>query len=270
MSTPLCTTMRAAMAQSRKCRCPDKSLPHCDGIESPPGLCSVFKLANDRDIRFNWAYGLEGLQASEAVYQAKQTNIEHNIEEQGNILRKQEPGSREPGSHQRLDLDDVSWKNMQWCLLSPDGRPSGQFAHTHIKRQDLALEGYKPRPLIGGDKFYGTLPPAVTDIVPIYMDRFMNPDLLLLLLLIVLLTVLGLLVYTSRQWARKCLIRKAVKKRMTREALEDSDPFKGTGFESWSADPNEKWKALVPIYEAENYCMKEYRKKLGMPPGPNC
>ena len=26
-----------------------------------------------------------------------------------------------------------------------------------------------------------------------------------------------------------------------------------------------KWKALVPAYEARGYCMKEYRKRLGMP-----
>jgi len=80
---------------------------------------------------------------------------------------------------------DIAWNDFTRCLWNPDGQPGGPHGNTYFERNDLASIGYQPRPILGGAVLQGQFP-RLTNAVPIWMDRFVNPDLAILVLIVAL------------------------------------------------------------------------------------
>ncbi len=254
----VCDVVRDAVAQSHLCACPNDKLPQCKGVTKAPPKCSVFHVAKLQDTKFKWKYTLDPLKAQ------KLSQIDKDIEKDA-ITLKLIYGIE-------LSPEDLEWWKMQRCLINKKtGAKGGQFANKYLERQDLELLGYSPTPIIGGDFMFTALPDKVLRTIPVAWDRFLNPAMMIFFLIILLCVIFGIFYVLVRNTLRRKQKSKQHQMEIKRFIKEkEQDPYIHTSFESWPADPNKEWKDLIPVYEAQGYCMADYRKKLGMPPGPNC
>lgn len=260
----VCDMVRDALAAAPACGCPNPNKPQCKGVSGPPPECSVFKLATHRDIEFDWQYDPASLFSSSerTTRQKKLADIEGDI--------KADEATLEGKYGTSAPVGDVSWWRMQRCLINTDGKPGGNFGHKYVGRQDMQAAGYAPYPLVGGSTLETQAPVALTNAVPVLMDRGLNADLMVIVIFVLLVIIFAVLMYKAYKWSQDEPARKAAAKAAERTKREASDPFKGTSFESWPTDPNEKWRALIPVYEAQGYDMCAYRKRLGMPLKGHC
>jgi len=165
---------------------------------------------------------------------------------------------------------DITWNDFTECLWSPDGSRGGPHGNEYFERNDLRSLGYQPQPLFGAAALEGQLPRALTEPVPIWVDHAFNPDLAVIVIFGLLIVVFAALMYSAYRWTLKAPERKAAAETAWRAEKEKHDPYRNTKFPSYPGDPNSKWEALIPVYEAEGYDMCSYRKKLGMPLGKRC
>jgi hypothetical protein len=165
---------------------------------------------------------------------------------------------------------DLTWNDLTECLWNPDGSPGGTHNNKYFKRDDLTTLGYQPQPVLGAATLEGKLPSTLTGRVPIWVDHAFNPDLAVIIIFAFLIIIFAVLMYNAYKWTKMAPEREAAAKAARRTEMEAHDPYKGTPFESYPADPNSKWEALIPVYEAQGYCMEAYRKKLGMPVTDHC
>lgn len=138
-------------------------------------------------------------------------------------------------------LADVAFHDLTRCL-SDEPSPSGKVGY--IGRAELAgVLGYRPRPAFGVDGsgaplLAGVFPAKVTDLVPVSVDRFVGPDLAVVLFVLFLaLVAVALVVSVRRTQAKKARQQGVVA----------------------------TWKGMVPLYEAEGRDMGAYRRAFGMP-----
>jgi hypothetical protein len=260
----MCDMVRDAMAAQPQCGCPDPNKPQCKGITNPPIACSVFNLASHRDVEFQWQYDPTSLfsDTQRKLREKKLADIEGDIQKDEELLQTQY-GAAAP-------VDQISWWRMQRCLMSPNGQPGGNFKHKYVGRQDMETAGYTPYPLFGGSMFEGDIPAQISNALPVYVDRIINSDLMIIIIFVLLVAIFAILIYKAYEWDQGEPAREAAVKAAQLVKDESKDPYRGTSFKSWPTDPNEKWKTLIPVYEAQGYCMKDYRKKLNMQPGPEC
>ncbi len=256
MSTPTkCDIIRAGAAARMRSGV-------CTG-EAPPPDCYVTDLATKRDMYLRTKYSPVGLLSGTArdirnkELAILQTSLDLDL---AHIREKY--GAAAPAQ--------ISWNDFTDCLWNPDGSPGGPYGNQYYGRADLASLGYQPQPLVGATAFQGQLPPKLTNAIPIWVDRILNPDLAVVFLFVLLVAVFAILVYRSYVWTQHAPERARAAKEALRVEKEKDDPYRGTSFESYPADPNAKWQQLIPRYEKEGYCMESYRKKWGMPVSDHC
>ena len=195
----------------------------CGGKSQKP-QCRVTDLANKKDALFQTQYGFPskmGRQARAATLKV----LRRDVEESEKAIAD---GYSDRGAE--AQLDKVAWKKFPSCLWNADGSGGGLHKHKYFDRQDLAELGYTPRPAFGGKALEGRLPKKLTALVPVWMDRAVNPDLAVVLVFAFLVLVFAALFYGAYRTEQ----RKA--------GLED----------------------VVAQYEAEGRDMCGYRKKHGL------
>ena len=229
----------------------------CSG-SSPAPDCFVTDLASKRDMYFQTKYSPSGLVSSTArAVRNQQLGILSSdiAADDGRIRAKYGPDA--PA--------DISWNDFTSCLWHADGSRGGPHGNRYFTREDLVSLGYQPRPLFGAAALEGQLPRGLTDPVPVWVDRALNPDLAVILIFVILVVVFAVLMLNAYRWTQRAPDREMAAKKAWRAKMEEHDPYRYSAFPSYPSDPNAKWKALVPIYEAEGYDMCSYRKRLGMP-----
>jgi hypothetical protein len=235
----------------------------CDGA-TPQTDCSVMALLAKKDMYIQTKYDPSGLVSK--TDRLVRTKVLSNLQGDINTLTDQIQsrfGKEVPAS-------DLSWGSLTECLLNPDGSPGGGFGNKYYRRNDLESLGYQPRPALGAATLQGKIPAKLTQAIPVWMDHVVNPDLAVILVFAILIIIFGVLMYNAYNWQKGAPAREAAAKTARQAKMEESDPYKGTAFESYPSDPDTKWKSLIPIYEAQGYCMEAYRKKLGMPVTDSC
>lgn len=163
---------------------------------NPPGECSVTDLATRRDIYTQTKYAPENLLTAGArlVREKELSVLRRGIEDDAAKVR----AALGPGAP-----TDVSWGDFTACLWNASGAPGGGRLAKYFGRQDLEAMGYQPRPALGGSALEGRLPAAVTDRVPVGLDRALNPDLAVVVVLAFLLAVFGGLLWRAHAVAKK-------------------------------------------------------------------
>ena len=94
----------------------------------------------------------------------------------------------------------ITWPDFLRCLVSETGDKIMQANGRYFNREYLYYLGYEPRPLIGGSFLLGTLPRALTGLVPLQADVFMNADLTALFGIVLLVVVAAILVWRKRKY----------------------------------------------------------------------
>lgn len=263
---------RRALDESSKCNCPAEGNAACVGVLEPPASCLVGQLAHIQDLLFAHKYRVDFKTPAEAR-RAEVADIEEDVKHlEGQVAAAFPDCCAAPGAGKpTVRGSDFQYWKMQRCLLFPDGTkaPGGQ---RYVSRETLKAQlRYAPKPLIHVKALDGKLAPQYTDLVPIMADRVMNPELVLVVILLVLIGVVWGLLSSVSKWKRAKYFQGIRDRDAAIEAAEAADPWRyETGTPSFTVDPNDKWRLLVPQYEAQGYCMKEYRRKLGMPEGPDC
>lgn len=235
----------------------------CAG-SSPPPECYVMDLATKRGMYIQTQYSPSGLVSGTArgIRNKELSIIQNDIDADVQALQTKY-GADAP-------TDGITWDALTECLWNPDGSPGGPNRNKHFKRDDLTALGYQPQPVLGAATLEGKMPRTLTSAVPIWMDHAFNPDLAVIIIFAFLLGIFAALMYNAYKWTKKAPEREAAAKAAWRKKMEAHDPYRGTPFESYPADPDSKWKALIPVYEAQGYCMEAYRQKLGMPVTDHC
>lgn len=250
-----CDILRAGAAATM-------SASACSG--SPPQAdCAVMQLLAKKDMYIQTKYSPSGLASGTARdIRTKELSII-----QGDIDALTAQIQAKYGKDAPVDL---TWNDLTECLWNSDGGPGGTHNNKYFKRDDLMTLGYQPQPALGAATLEGKLPSTLTGGVPIWVDHALNPDLAVIIIFAFLIIIFAVLMYNAYKWTQKAPEREAAAKAAWRTEMEAHDPYKGTSFESYPADPDSKWKTLIPVYEAEGYCMEAYRKKLGMPVTDHC
>jgi len=250
-----CDILRAGAAATM-------SASACSG-SSPQADCAIMQLLAKKDMYIQTKYSPSGLASGTARdIRTKELSI---LQGDINALTKQIQDKY--GASAPVDL---TWDDLTECLLHPDGSRGGGHNNKYFERNDLTSLGYQPQPVVGAATLEGKLPATLTQGVPVWMDHAVNPDLAVILIFALLVIIFAVLMYTASKWEKKAPARTASAKAAWRTKMEAHDPYKGTAFESYPSDPDAKWKALIPVYEAQGYCMEAYRKKLGMPVTDHC
>lgn len=267
-----CDIARDALKNANLCVCgPGVDLeenPQCKGVAAPPATCAALQLARNNDLYFNWQYAPGNVldSTNSVLRKAKLANLGAIIEKNKQDVRAQ--------YGQDAPVDDFTFWRMQRCLENASGTP-GLSGNTYIDRYSLQTNAeYKPPHLIGGETLTGRLPNSVTSAVPVMMDRLMNPTLLLVVILVILIAVvLGLMRGVSK-WKSGSYQRRIAAKVDTEKRLQENNPYAYLGDDMFQVNKADEIRLKVPQYEAEGYCMKAYRQKLGMPMPdggyPNC
>jgi hypothetical protein len=111
--------------------------------------------------------------AKKAGRALKVANLEAMVESEGAKVQK---GFGVPAS-----VAEITWPDFEGCLWNADGSPDYQGARYMVRSGLESRANYQPDPLVGGAHLAGLFPPQVTDaLVPMALDRFLNPGLALL------------------------------------------------------------------------------------------
>jgi hypothetical protein len=257
MATPRsvskCDVLRAGAAVAMRANA-------CAG-DAPEVDCYVTDTATKRDMLFRTKYSPAGLLSGSAVRNKELEVLQGDIAANSSRLRSKY-GDAAPVN--------AGWVDFTRCLWNADGSRGGPHGNVFFDRDDLVALGYQPQPLFAVSALKGRLPSSLTRRVPVWFDRIFDPDLAVVFLFLVVAALLVTILFKVHRWSKGKVAREAAAKEFTRRRLEASDPFRGTRFESFPADPDDRWRRLVPAYEAEGYCMEDYRKKLGMPVTSRC
>lgn len=253
----VCEITRQAVREAPQCACPNDKLIACRDVAVAPDSCTVFKIAEYQEKLFNEQYSPG---KSSTVRKATLTNLATDIKSQEQILQD--------AFGKGISASDCQYWKMQRCLSNANGSKNG-FGRTYIGRQELETVGYAPAPIIHASFLDQKLPPNLTDLVPIMVDRVMNPELAIVVILVIIIGILWALIASVSKWKKGAYARNIRRRDKEIEQKEASDPWKFMS-PTYVEDPNDKWRLLIPQYEAQGYCMEAYRKKLGMPEGPKC
>jgi len=231
---------------------------------SPSSECYIIDLATKRDMYIQTKYNPAGLISGTAQdARNKELSILQNDIDTDIKMIQSKYGANAP-------TDNITWNTLTECLWNSNGSSGGPNRNKYFKRNDLTALGYQPQPILDVTVFENKLPASFTDKIPIWMDHIFNPGFAVIIIFAFLLLVFTIIMYTAYEWTKNTPVREASAKTAWRKKMEKNDPYKGTPFESYPSDPNSKWKALVPIYEAQGYCMEDERIKLGMPVTDHC
>jgi len=272
-----CDLLRRAAQDANKCGCklPPKedTRAQCQGLSRLPSSCDYWALAGRRDQLFKVQYGLDSLpwadSATKKAYQLTIQNLQSDISMIEAKLKASFPKITD------ADLADVGYWKTQRCLLDSTGqtRHNAMTGETqkYYGRRELQEAGYQPDPLVKlAVPASLKMPQQVTGLVPVLADRLAAPEYVVLLLLLVLVVAAIALGVSANRWKKDKYLR-AIRKREDRiEEYEAHDPWAKLGMPALQLDPNDKLREMVPQYEKQGYCMTQYRKKLGMPLGPQC
>jgi hypothetical protein len=255
--------MCAALAAS-----PQKPIPAgctIGGVTPPAAACLVAGTANTRMKLFDEQYSPANL-FEDAADKAARTLIEKNyltgIQATETALAAAYPGAA-PGA------TAVSWPDFELCLWNKTGARGGSNNNIYYKRNDLMQMGMQPSYPLGGAFAENTIwkSGAAPSPVPVSVDHVMNPDLFAFLMFALLVIIFAVLIWSAWKSAKKAPYLAQQKKDAERQRLEESDPFKGTAFESYP-DPQAKCRAYVDSMEQQGYDMSYYRTQCGLPAKP--
>lgn len=268
-SLNVCDIARDALSKSNQCVCDgseaSKTKAQCtvDGklITEPPASCSVLTLASRRDLYFKTQYDPATALKGGSLRKKILANIGADIELEEKKV-KQAYGDDAP-------VDDISYWRMQRCLVNKDGT-RGTFNNRYVNRETLEEKSsYAPQPAIGASFLKGRIPAKLTNLLPVLTDRLMDPSLMVVVLLIIMLIILWVLI-TKAIAGKRAKYMSTVRSRVDKVKEENLDnPFAYLG-DSYEESKSDDLRLKIPEYEARGYCMAAYRKKLGMPSGPNC
>lgn len=256
-----CAIVRDALAKGPRCDCTGADLPQCrvGGVlmTSPPASCKVLDLAATRDQYFQTQYSPLDLASSDGKVTRDAT-----LRDLGYAIAKSEAELRQAYGAD-APVGAISYWRMQQCLADESGRRVA--GRKYLGREDLVRDGnYAGKPLLGGAALAGRMPAGLVRMVPVLGDRLMGPELLLLVILLVLVGISwGLAASVARQG--RGAYRRSLEARLA--AARRAPPAGGPAAAALVVD---KQRAKVFDYEAQGYCMRDYRKKLGMPPGQAC
>lgn len=158
-----------------------------------------------------------------------------------------------------------SWFDISSCMIKPDGSPAGSDNTRYPTRKDLVLLGYKPNPIIGTTALTGKVPQWSPPLIPIWMDRIMQPELAVVVIFVLLVIIFAAIIYSAYRWAKGASTRAAIARNKMLIEYEDTDPYRGTAFPSWP-DPNKKIRQYIEAQERAGHNMDAYRKKYDLPP----
>jgi len=162
----------------------------------------------------------------------------------------------------------IGWPDFEECLWTPSGAKSGPFNNVYFGRDDLQTFGMAPTYPIGGTFAQGAIwkPPKASP-VPVAVDYVMNPDLAVILIFALLVIIFAVLLYRAYKDTKAAPFKAQQRKDLERQRLEETDPYRGTAFESYP-DPQARCRTYVESMEAQGYDMSYYRKQCGLPDKP--
>jgi hypothetical protein len=252
-----CDIIRDAMHAQADGKCADPN--------TPPPECVAMGLATQRDMYFRTQYDPSTLLSKDKrlvrtkTLQALQTGI---TDKEQQLRAKYGPNAPV----------NIAWRDFPLCLWNKDGSKYGAFGNKYIKRDDMNLAGYKPQPLAGGQALAGsflkkpnTNPPISTSPMPVWLDRVLNPNLMLIFIFVLLVIIFAVLVYKAQQWKKKAPERTQAAYDKERDTFEKDDPYRGSKFESYP-DPTKQVRQYIELQEASGYDMAAYRKMYSLPP----
>lgn len=270
-----CDLLRRSMRDANKCVCkpPPKKDPRaqCQGLTKLPDSCLFWELANRRDQLFKMQYSFDSVpwadEVTKKAYTLKLQDMHSGIAHIEAKLKLAFPDITDE------DLAGVEYWKLQRCFLNDGGMPRHNAmtgtSRKYFGRADLQSAGYVPDSVVDlAVPSVLKMPQQVTDMMPVLGDRLAAPEYVILMILLVLTAVaiaLGVSVYRRKGGKHA---RGPGKRGKTSESRGTSDPWANMGMTL--DDPDDKLRELVPQYESRGYCMTQYRKKLGMPPGPPC
>jgi hypothetical protein len=158
-----------------------------------------------------------------------------------------------------------SWFDISNCKINADGSPGGHDLTRYPTRNDLVLLGYQPNPIIGTTALSGKVPQWSLPLIPIWMDRMMQPELAVVVIFVFLVIIFAAIIYSAYRWAKGAPTRSAIARNKMLIASEDTDQYRGTAFPSWP-DPYKKVRQYIEAQERTGYDMSQWRKKYSLPP----
>ncbi len=78
---------------------------------------------------------------------------------------------------------DIKWSDVNMCLWNANGEIPKYKKSKYMSRYEIHILNYLPMPIFlptGGLPFNGVFPRQLTNLVPMWMDRFLNPELVIL------------------------------------------------------------------------------------------
>ncbi len=160
---------------------------------TPPMECSILDIATKRDMQiFN---------------QRAPQNLTSTTAKATSALLKKDVAIKVAALKSRYGKDapvDFMWRDVPQCLWDPvSGAPAGQDNQPYITRNDMAGLNYKPHPYFGGETLKGRMPDALVAAVPVWADRYLNPDLAgLFIFVVAVILLMGLMYWASVRRAK--------------------------------------------------------------------
>lgn len=160
----------------------------------PPPACLVLDLASKRDLYFQAKYTPANFLTPQ-VREKELAVLANDIAVDVAALESRYGAAAPVGG--------VTWRALPGCLWSPAGGPGGPNRNTHFERDDLTALGYQPQPALGGAALAGRLPAALTQAVPVGLDRVLNPDLAVVVIFVLLAALLAALLLRARRQQKR-------------------------------------------------------------------
>lgn len=159
---------------------------------------------------------------------------------------------------------DLSWPKIEQCLWNSNGSVGGPNGNKYFKRNDAPILGMNPVYPIGHNIF-NNVPWKSVSKIPLSVDYVMNTNLFAIVMFVLLVMLFAALMMSAKKSARNAPRIAWQKKYAEYQKLENSDPYKGSEFESYSM-PNAECHEYVYSMEKQGYNMAYYRNQCGMPP----
>ena len=251
-----CDIIRAAAAALQG-HCPTKShIPD----DPEPGACAVIDRANAANRYFQARYNPRAL--------TSETNRQIRVREmqayQDAITKNEALIRAKFGENAPVD---ITWADFGECLQHADGQP-GYGNATYFDRNTLSHHlGYAPMPALGAATLLGAHPPGLTNQVPRWVDRFLNPDLAVIVTFVFIVLIVAVLTYSAIQWKKGAPKRAAAAREAEKEKIDAVDPMSGTDFPTSGPPPSAR-EMIARQYEAQGVNMDQWRKDNGLGPAP--
>ena len=167
----------------------------CASKNPPPG-CAVTDLATKKDIYFRTQFEPKNAftAAGRLVRRRELAVIRSDISDDVAKVRRAYGAA-----------PDIAWNDFTSCLWDPSGLPGGPHGNIYFGRDDLSSLGYQPRPVLSAKFLEKRVPAALTNQIPVYLDRVLSPELAVVVIFVLLVVIFGVLVLKAYEDGKKNL-----------------------------------------------------------------